>query len=254
MDVKDHVANQIRLAVSPPWKRQMDRTNTDLASRPRKPAYLPNADEEYDFDESLHLLDNTKGYRQIVATWAGDEDTHLTGLLSPPHVQCRAWFVETISPYTFYREMDEISPGCGRLARAIFNNHGNMKSRLEEEGTAVWHWGFGSARILMIDQWTALPDAARQLQVDLILLNTLLTHVSAHYEHFFAVASPTSLLEDGELAWAPRMAEGAPNRELSYRIGILREAGFRRIGTGPCFGWSPDPDHPARQLPAVEDY
>jgi hypothetical protein len=117
----------------------------------------------------------------------------------------------------------------------------------------VWHWGFSTTRILMIDQSSVSPNTARRDPVDESLLRALLEHVEAHHLHFIAVTKPTSLMEKTESQGTPHRGHSQPNYDLMYYAGLLRKVGFR-IGTGPCFAWSPSPTHPARQLLVLEDY
>lgn len=244
--------HQIRLTTSPPWTQPQARTKTDLATRPQRPARFDDEDDESDFDDTLQLLDATKGYRQIVAEWRGEDEIDVGGQHASPCARCRAYLVDTISPYHFYREMGEVSPSCGKLARAVFDGHGNMKAGLREEGTRVWHCGFGSKKILMIDQWAVLPRTASYSQLNQTLLQTLLAHVFANYRNFVAIIDS---LPDPEPVKAEQVRISRDSdHERNFRTGILRTVGFRRIGMGQYFGYSPWEDSASRQLSAVEDY
>lgn len=121
-------------------------------------------------------------------------------------------------------------------------------------GTGAWARGFGSSRILMIDQWTVSLSTARQPQLDRSVLCALLEQVWKNYRSFVAVVNLTQIIESTGSIQSQQLVNTGINREQIYRTGILRSVGFRRIGTGPCFGWSPWSDHESQQLAAIEDY
>ncbi|KAI5896946.1 uncharacterized protein SCHCODRAFT_02616280 [Schizophyllum commune H4-8] len=130
-----------------------------------------------------------------------------------------------------YQETDELA----ELANGVFDPYMDVSRRIVNRGNRCWGEEMDEGAIVCVHT-LEVPEEFGNQGIATRLLSELMASA--------LVAEDTIVY-----AW-PTAAHVQAAHQV---VNLFRNNGFRRVGRTVWFGYSPDPDHPSRSLPAAED-
>ncbi|PGH09241.1 hypothetical protein AJ80_07718 [Polytolypa hystricis UAMH7299] len=160
----------------------------------------------------------------------------------------------------FHTHMTKRTKEMKILGFTLFDRFGRLRPEYKEHpvkrGSGIWQDEFDSGDILLLESFYI--DGEYQFQ-DLIeeLLKAIINCTGQYSKRFFILVRPTSLLDYHYFVSTNLV--GPVEREVRFYtyqerlLKLFRDAGFRRIGLTPWFGWTNCLAHRCHLLPAEED-
>ncbi|KAL1728566.1 hypothetical protein EV714DRAFT_285652 [Schizophyllum commune] len=137
-----------------------------------------------------------------------------------------------------YEETDEIA----EFADGVFDQYMEVNRKIVNRGNRCWGEEMNEGAIVYIHTLEVLEEFGNQ-GIATRLLKELMASALVD-EDTIVYAWPTTTRE----------RTVAARIEAAARVvKLFRKNGFRRLGLTVWFGYSPDPAHPSRSLPATED-
>ncbi|KAI4523989.1 hypothetical protein K525DRAFT_195071 [Schizophyllum commune Loenen D] len=128
-----------------------------------------------------------------------------------------------------YQETDELA----ELANGVFDQYMDAGRKIVNRGNRCWGEEMNEGAIVYIHT-LEVPEEFGSQGIATRLLSELMA---------------SALVDEDTIVYAwPTRIEAA-----AQVVNLFRRNGFRRLGRTVWFGYSPDPAHPSRSLPATED-
>ncbi|KAL1760457.1 hypothetical protein FB107DRAFT_270166 [Schizophyllum commune] len=128
-----------------------------------------------------------------------------------------------------YEETDEIA----EFADGVFDQYMEVNRKVLNRGNRCWGEEMNEGAIVYIHT-LEVPEEFGNQGIATRLLSELMA---------------SALVDEDTIVYAwPTRIEAA-----AQVVNLFRRNGFRRLGSTVWFGYSPDPAHPSRSLPATED-
>lgn len=214
--------------------------NDALAFQVNFPAeYNPLGDEDDD--------DIDEGWWRSIKIESSLLDDSVDPPISLPVAHAKAYLIKNNVPYTFHDFMDEISEGCFQMARALYDQHGILLSRLQ---IGVWDDVFPSWAILLIDELYVTPSCRRQ-GIGQRLIQAMFDKIVEERQPFYALSHATMFF-NADVREQLRDASDDEARALRVQHTERARAFWRSLNFGPVgdteyMGWYPYGDRLSKQ-------
>lgn len=172
---------------------------------------------------------------------------------------CSAVLVERsqLQRHNFWGSLSSCHPDIMRLAVDLFNKHGRLRRDFLDHqlkrGSGLWGTELEEGNILLIRALQTEEPRRRGLGTSLVFKMMELARARVGTDtSLFTFANPQSEICFEESRQKPT-GEAASSHDFALTT-FFRSLGFRRIGDSCWLAHTDIPAHPARALPAAEDY